>query len=97
MRPECPSPQSLALKCRYCGGNHDISVCTKMIGDDQYRNQNEQVYQVDNSNSNNNSNNNNGGSNSNGNWNRGIIEIGETLIKEIILMITINKEMEAQI
>jgi hypothetical protein len=71
MRPECPSPQSLAPKCRYCSGNHDISVCTKMIGDGQRRNQNGQVYQVDNSNSNNNPNNNNGGSNNNGNWNRG--------------------------
>jgi hypothetical protein len=71
MRPECPSPQSLAPKCRYCGENHDISSCTKMIGDGQRRNQNGQVYQVDNSNNNNNQNNNNSGPNNNGNWNRG--------------------------
>jgi hypothetical protein len=71
MKPKCPSPQSLAPKCRYCDGNHDISICTKMIGDGQHRNQNGQVYQVDNGNPNDNSNNNNGGSNNNGNWNRG--------------------------
>ena len=70
MRPECPSSQFLAPNCRYCGGNHDISICTKMVNDDQHRNQNGQIYQVDNSNSNNNPNNNNGGSNNNGNGNR---------------------------
>ena len=67
MRPKCPSPQSLASKCRYCGGNHDISSCTKVIGDGQRRNQNGQVYQIDNSNPNHNPNNNNGRSNNNGN------------------------------
>ena len=67
MRTECPSPQSLAPKCRYCGGNHDLSVCTKMANDVQQRNQNGQVYHVDNNNPNNVS----GGSNNNGNGNRG--------------------------
>ena len=71
MRPECPSPQSLAPKCTYCGGNHDISVCTKMVNDGQCRNQNGQVYQVDNNNFKNNLDNKYGGSNNNGNGNRG--------------------------
>ena len=73
MKLDCPSPQALAPKCRYCGGDHDISSCTRMINEGQRRNRNGQVNQVeksgdDNGSNNNNSNNNNG--NNNGNWNK---------------------------
>ena len=38
MKLDCPSPQALAPKCRYCGGDHDISSCIRMINEGQRRN-----------------------------------------------------------
>ena len=40
MKLDCPSPQALAPKCRYCGGDHDISSCTRMLNEGQRRNRN---------------------------------------------------------
>ena len=40
MKLDCPSPQALAPKCRYCGGDHDISSCIRMINKGQRRNHN---------------------------------------------------------
>ena len=73
MKLDCPSPQALAPKCRYCGGDHDISSCTRMINEGQRRNHNGQANQVENSGNDNGSNNNNGNNNNgnnNGNWNK---------------------------
>ena len=43
MKLDCPSPQALALKCKYCSGDHDISSCSRMINEGQQRNRNGQV------------------------------------------------------
>ena len=66
MKLDCP----LAPKCRYCGEDHDISSCTRMINEGQHRNRNGQANQVENSGNDNGSNNNNNGNNNNGNWNK---------------------------
>ena len=38
MKLNCPSPQALSPKCRYCSGNHDISSYCRMINEGQRRN-----------------------------------------------------------
>lgn len=39
MKLDCPSPQALSPKCRYYGGDHDISSCSKMINEGQRLNE----------------------------------------------------------
>ena len=70
MKLDCPSPQALAPKCRYCGGDHDISSYFRMINEGQWRNRNGQVNQVENSGNGNGSYNNNSSNNNNKNWNK---------------------------
>ena len=65
MKLDCPSLQALAPKCRYSGGDHDISLYTRMINEGQRRNRNGQINQVENSGNDNGSNNNNGNNNGN--------------------------------
>ena len=68
MLPDCPSPMNQPPQCRFCGGNHDISNCNKLMnaGRNDYkgRNRNGQaVYQVDDNNNQDNY------SNNSNNWN----------------------------